>query len=286
MAIPMGFARRFLQTSIGQMVYFTQDTDRPETLVFLHGFGGGSSSFEWSLVYPYFTAGYRVVAPDLIGWGESYHLERDYQPDDYLRSLREFLEQQAGVVTVVASSVVAAWVVRLAAEFPQLIQRLVLMCPTGLSDFGEPYKNPFFQVVAAVPGVNWLFYQQGVANRGTIRYFLEERLFARKERVTNEMVEAYYASASQPQAEFSAFSFLKGDLCFDLALWLPRLQTPTAIFWGERAQFAGPKLGQRLAQLSEQVRVFTVIPDTGTTPQLERPALVCAQLTQALPKLL
>jgi len=73
-----------------------------ETLVFLHGFGGGSSPM-WSKVYPAFAAEYRIVAPDLIGWGRSEHPARNYQIDDYLTTITEFLEQTcSGPVTVIA----------------------------------------------------------------------------------------------------------------------------------------------------------------------------------------
>jgi len=49
---------------------------RSTPLIFLHNFGGGASAYEWSKVYPLAT-NYRVLAPDLIGWGESAH--RDYK---------------------------------------------------------------------------------------------------------------------------------------------------------------------------------------------------------------
>ena len=62
MFTPPGFEAHSVKTSLGEMVYYTADTspwlsedaDREqerETLVFLHGFGGGSSAYEWSKVY-------------------------------------------------------------------------------------------------------------------------------------------------------------------------------------------------------------------------------------------
>ncbi len=277
----LGFSRTTLTTSVGRISYTWGGNGEP--LVFLHGFGGGSSAFEWSLVYPQFMDRYQVFAPDLPGWGASEHQRRDYLPQDYLIGVREFLAQTCSQpVTIVASSVMAAWVVRLACETPALFRHLLLMCPTGLSDFGHPYNNTFFQVAANIPILNTLFYRQGIATRANIRSFLQYRLFAHGERVTEAMVEAYYQSATQPNAEYSAFSFLKGNLCFDLALWLPKLQTPTAIFWGETAQFAPPSQGLRLAHLSSLVKVFEVIPDTATTPQLELPHIVARDLRQAI----
>ncbi|WP_147695754.1 alpha/beta fold hydrolase, partial [Vogesella mureinivorans] len=87
------FEQKVIETSLGSMVYYSaldqpwslprQGADLPP-LIFLHGFGGGSSAYEWSKVYPAFATTYRVLAPDLIGWGQSAHPVRDYQVADYL----------------------------------------------------------------------------------------------------------------------------------------------------------------------------------------------------------
>ena len=86
---PPTFSQRSLPTSKGKINYYesTDQTPDMETLVFLHGFGGGSSSFEWSKVYPAFTSDYRVLAPDLVGWGLSEHLARDYTSFDYRQAI-------------------------------------------------------------------------------------------------------------------------------------------------------------------------------------------------------
>lgn len=125
---PPGFEQQSVMTSLGRMVYYTatgapwrgeDTTNSAETLVFLHGFGGGSSAYEWSKVYPAFAAEYRIVAPDLIGWGRSEHPARNYKIEDYLTTITEFLEQTcSGPVTVIASSLTAAFTIRAAIAVP------------------------------------------------------------------------------------------------------------------------------------------------------------------------
>jgi haloalkane dehalogenase len=114
---PLGFQQLSIDTSLGKMRYYTAtnelwgkhqitpniDNDR-ETLLFLHGFGGGSSSYEWSKVYPAFAAEYRVLAPDLIGWGKSAHPQRNYRVEDYLTTIREFIQQTCGETKVTVLS--------------------------------------------------------------------------------------------------------------------------------------------------------------------------------------
>jgi pimeloyl-ACP methyl ester carboxylesterase len=72
---------------------------------------------------------------------------------------------------------------------------------------------------------------------------------------------------------------LRGDLYFDLPLYIDQLTVPTVIFWGEEAQFTRVDLGRRLARLNLQaVRGFEVIAETGVLPHLEQPAVVIGLL--------
>ena len=294
MFLPPGFCQQSITTTLGTMVYDTADAslwssgdgDRQSqpTLVFLHGFGGGSSAYEWSKVYPAFAAEYRILAPDLIGWGRSAHPERNYQVDDYITTIIEFLEQTCeGAVPVVASSLTAAIVIRAAILRPDLFQSLILTTPAGLSDFGQDYTRTFFAQLVSTPVLDRLLYSTGIAVSWGIRNFLEQRQFAQPDRIFPEIVEAYLESAQQPNAEYAALSFVRGDLSFDLSLYIAQLTVPTAMIWGRRSQFTGPEIGQRLAALNPQaIRGLQVIEDVGLTPQLELPAVSIALIRRFL----
>jgi len=293
---PLGIERNSVVTSLGTMVYYTptkdpwpevtEDDPRP-SLVFLHGFGGGSSAYEWSKVYPAFIPDYRVIAPDLIGWGRSDHPERNYKPQDYIQTIIEFIEQTADQPTaVVASSLTAAIVIRAAIERPDLFKCLILTTPAGLSDFGEDYSRSFFAQLVTTPILDRFIYSAGVATEGGIRNFLENRQFARPQRVYSEIVQAYLQSAQQNNAEYSALSFVRGDLCFDLSLYVTQLTIPTAMIWGQKSQFTGPEIGRRLAALNpDAIQYFRELEDVGLTPQLEVPEVMTALVRQYLQKL-
>ncbi len=289
-----GFSQHSLTTSLGEMVYYTADgspwllegvsSESLPTLVFLHGFGGGSSAYEWSKVYPALASEYRILAPDLIGWGRSSHLARNYQIDDYLTTITEFLEKTCSrPTTVIASSLTAAFTIRVASARPELFKSLILTTPAGLSDFGENYTRSFFAQLVSTPILDRFIYDFGVANELGIRNFLEQRQFARPERVYPEIVAAYLESARQPNAEYSALSFVRGDLCFDLSQYIEQLTIPTAIIWGQKSQFTGPDIGRRLAQMNPTaIRAFQVIEEVGLTPQLELPAVTIGLIRRFL----
>ena len=295
MLVPLGFGQRSIVTSLGRMVYYTaektpwiglptSDSENKPSLVFFHGFGGGSSAYEWSKVYPAFAAEYRTLAPDLIGWGRSEHPPRDYQVDDYITTLIEFIEKTCDSPTdVIASSLTGAIAIRAAIARPDLFKSLILTIPSGLSDFGQNYRNSFFAQLVNTPILDRLLYSTGIATDGGIRSFLEQRQFADSRRVYQEIVDAYLASALEPNAEYAALSFVRGDLCFDLSLYITQLTTPTAIIWGEKSQFTSPDIGQRLANLNpEAIKVFQSLEDVGLTPQLEIPAVTIGLIRQYL----
>ncbi|MGB3639313.1 MAG: alpha/beta hydrolase [Rivularia sp. (in: cyanobacteria)] len=289
---PPGFGHKIIQTSLGAMVYYTQtaapwdiaETKNLPQVVFLHNFGGGASAYEFSKVYSAFAATHCILAPDLIGWGESFHPVRDYQVNDYITTIAEFIKQTCREpVTVVASSLTAALTIRLAIQQPDLFKSLFLSCPSGFDDFGQGSGRRLPLEVINTPLLDNLIYKLGAENEIAVRNFLQSFLFAKPSRISEEIVQAYLASAQQPNAIFAALSFLRGDLYFDLSLYIKQLTVPTAILWGEKAQFINVKLGKRLAGLNQNaIRNFHIIPDTGILPHLETPSIAIALLDNHL----
>ncbi|MBD2346924.1 alpha/beta fold hydrolase [Anabaena subtropica] len=285
---PPGFGHKVIHTFLGAMVYYTQtaapwlndDSEDLPPLLFLHNFGGGASAYEWSKVYPAFAPTHRILAPDLIGWGESAHPVKDYQIKDYLTAIAEFITQTCHEpVKVIASSLTAALTIRLAITHPNLFDSLYLICPSGFDDFGQGAGRRLPLPIINTPLLDNLIYALGAENEIAVRNFLQSFLFAQPKRISQEMVDAYLYSAQQPNAKFAALSFLKGDLYFDLSLYIQQLVTPTVIFWGEKAQFTSIKLGRRLASLNPNVvRKFYAIADTGVLPHLELPEVVIGLL--------
>ncbi|MBD2293008.1 alpha/beta hydrolase [Anabaena sphaerica FACHB-251] len=289
---PPGFGQKVINTSLGSMVYYTQisepwdisELEKLPPLLFLHNFGGGASAYEWSKVYPAFANEYRILAPDLIGWGESEHPVRDYQVQDYLTTISEFIHRTCDQpVTVVASSLTAAFAIRLAISQPGIFKELFLVSPSGFDDFGQGAGRRLPLSVINMPFLDNLIYGLGAENEVAVSNFLQSFLFAKSERLTQEIVEAYLYSAQQPNAKFSALAFLRGDLYFDLSLYIQQLKVSTVFFWGEEAQFTKIQLGRRLASLNKNaIRDFQGIADTGILPHLETPGVFIGLLSKYL----
>jgi pimeloyl-ACP methyl ester carboxylesterase len=291
MFLPPGFIQRSAALSLGTVAYIEADPDfwpappvSSVPLLFIHGFGGGSSSYEWSKVYPAFAAEHPVLAPDLIGWGDSDHPDRPLSTADYLALLSELIEKLCPAPpVVVSSSLSAAMLVRVAIDRSDCLQGLVLVAPAGLADFGQdPSRSPINQIVK-LPVIDQVLYRGAIATAEGIKLFLAQRQFADANKISDEMVAAYLKSAQQPNADVAALAFVRGDLSFDLATYLPRLITPTALLWGEAAQLTDVSIGRRFAALNPAaIRRFEVLPGVGLTPQLEQPGVTVGLIQQFL----
>jgi pimeloyl-ACP methyl ester carboxylesterase len=101
-------------------------------LVLVHGLAGRAEN--WLALIPEFTRnGYQVYAPDLLGYGKSEQPDVDYSIALETDILRQFLDSQNLQQPDIAGWSMGGWVsLKLAAEHPERVHRLVLMDSAGL----------------------------------------------------------------------------------------------------------------------------------------------------------
>jgi pimeloyl-ACP methyl ester carboxylesterase len=100
-------------------------------IVMIHGIAGSSGT--WVPVMPLLAEHFTVIAPDLLGHGESAKPRGDYSLGAYASGIRDLL----GVLghdraTVVGHSLGGGVAMQFAYQFPQMADRMVLVCSGGL----------------------------------------------------------------------------------------------------------------------------------------------------------
>lgn len=277
---PAVFKTKVLHTSYGEIVYHEAGSGRP--LIFLHNICVGGSSYEWSKVYPDFARQFKVLAPDLIGFGESARPKREMSAEDSVRALTEFIRATCeGPAILVASGLPAGYAVFLASLYPEMVERLILLMPTGLTEFGEAHISFRARLVSSIPVLNRFIYRNYQATRNSVRSWLTTFGFAEGGRVTEEMVDVFTTCAQQYGAENSILSYYSGHSGFDLIAKMRIASQPMTILWGEGAQFPPLDWAGRLQAVVPGSKL-KVIQSAGVLAALESPAQVSELLRSEL----
>src|SRR6202045_4871127 len=108
-----------------------RDEGAGEVVLLIHGMGGSSSS--WRALVPILAKKYRVIAPDLLGHGQSDKPRGDYSLGAFAVWLRDLLDE-LGVTqaTVVGHSPGGGGAVPFVFQHPDYCRRLVLISSGGL----------------------------------------------------------------------------------------------------------------------------------------------------------
>ena len=102
-----------------------------ETVLLIHGLAGSSKT--WDAVMPLLAERYDVIAPDLLGHGESAKPSGDYSLGAFASGLRDFLAVlDVPRVTIIGHSFGGGVAMQLAYQHPELLDRLVLVGSGGL----------------------------------------------------------------------------------------------------------------------------------------------------------
>jgi pimeloyl-ACP methyl ester carboxylesterase len=102
-----------------------------EPILLIHGLAGSSRT--WDHVIPCLTPRHDVIAPDLLGHGESAKPQGDYSLGAFASGLRDFLSVlDVPSVTIVGHSFGGGVAMQLAYQHPHLVDRLVLVGSGGL----------------------------------------------------------------------------------------------------------------------------------------------------------
>jgi pimeloyl-ACP methyl ester carboxylesterase len=107
------------------------DEGRGDAILLVHGMAGSSET--WREILPRLAAKYRVIAPDLLGHGQSAKPRTDYSLGAFAVGLRDLLDE-LGVesATVVGQSLGGGIAMQFLYQHPDYCRRLVLISSGGL----------------------------------------------------------------------------------------------------------------------------------------------------------
>lgn len=258
----------------GRVFYKTAGSENSgPPLVFIHGIGAGSSSFMWRKNFDELAKDFRVYAFDLLGFGFSDKpAAAPYSADLYVELITDFIRGVSGYpVNVIASSLGAAYAIRVADEHPELINSMVLNGSTGSDTLNRRpgMAGAAFYGLLQSPVLGTSFYNV-MASERSIRDYARDNLFYDHRRVTDRLVTNLYATSHQPGAQHAIAAFLSGYLNTDTRSPFSRLTQPVLLVWGKQDATTPLEKGLSLQALNPRA-TLAVFDYCRMVPEQEQP---------------
>ena len=250
-----------------------------DVVLLIHGMAGSSRT--WKDVTERLVAHHRVVAPDLLGHGESAKPMGDYSLGAFASGLRDLLSV-IGVerCTVVGQSLGGGVAMQLAYQHPEVVDRLVLVCSGGLGR-----EVSWMLRALTLPGAELVMpviFPRLLADRGNdVNRFLHRRGIRAPK--LGEMWRAYSSlSGAQNRGAFLRTLRSVVDPGGQTVSALDRIYLagglPTMIVWGDEDPIIPIEHGRRAHATIEGSR-FEVMEGCGHFPHVEDPARFTELLT-------
>jgi pimeloyl-ACP methyl ester carboxylesterase len=271
---PLGVTPRFV-TWRGHQIALHEAGSGP-TVLLVHSINAAASCYEMRAPFRLLAAHYRVVAIDLLGFGDSDRPQMYYTAELYSALIGDIAQLLGGAVHLVAVSLSSAYALTAAAQSPTAIRTVTVVCPTGLQDLVEPQPvGRAYRLLASGIGKG-LF--AALVSRASLGYFLRSMAYVDPLACDAAMIEACWRSGQRPGARWAPICFVSGLLNCDLRAVLPLVHQPVLIVWGDGAMTTPvSRMPQFVAAMPHsQTAVFTA----GMAVQDECPTQFSAAVLQ------
>ena len=242
-----------------KMVYAENGNVAGEPLLLIHGFGGNKDNFTRIARQ---LAGYHLIIPDLLGFGESSKpMSADYRSEAQAVRLHELLQAKglAANIHVGGNSMGGAISVAYAAKYPKEVKSLWLVDSAGFwsagihealagatlennpllinsnEDFYKMYDFVMYKPPYLPKSVKAVFAQERIANKELHAKILEQ--------IVTDNVE-------------------------ERAKVIAQYKIPTLVVWGEKDQIIKPETVNLIKEIIPQSEVI-MMPEVGHVPMVE-----------------
>jgi len=246
-AVPEG---RYADTGKGiTMHYHEAGSGERGVVLFVHGSGPGASG--WSNFkgnYPFLAEqGYRTIVPDTMGYGYS------TKPEDGVFSLDDVAAQYKGLLdslaveraAVIGNSQGGAIAIAMALNYPELVEKLVLMAPGGL-EARETYME-----MEGIKAMIRVLFKEGISKE-TMRKVFSLQLHD-ESKITDEVIEERFQIAMTQHRDNIARIHIANQ-----EDRLSEIQCPVLCFWGANDKFCPSSGAAKIASRCANSRTMLI----------------------------
>jgi len=222
-----------------------------EIFLILHGWG--SSSDSWTKIIKILSAKFRVICPDLPGFGKTTSPDKPWNLNDFVEWVREFVEKlNLENFFLLGHSFGGRIAIKFSVLYPEKIKKLILVNSAGIKQ-------------------KWGLKEKIVFILGRIGNFIfSKNLFLKfKEKARNLFYRIFFIK-DYSRAKGVMKETIKKILEEDIFPELPKIQVDTLIIWGEKDNIL-PLEHAFLMKKKIKKSKLEILPNVRHSPHLENP---------------
>ena len=202
----------------GHRIRYIESGNSEKTLVLIHGLG--ASAERWNNVIPFFSDHYRVIVPDLIGFGQSDKPAVDYTIDFFVDFLEKFIAA-VGVKHpfIIGSSLGGQISAEYTSSHSKEVRKLVLVSPSGIMKQSTPALDGY--IMAAM-------YPNKISAKNAF-----ELMEGSGKHVDEEIISGFVERMKRPNAKLAFMSTILGlKNSESIKSKLESISSQTLLIWG------------------------------------------------------
>jgi 2-hydroxy-6-oxonona-2,4-dienedioate hydrolase len=232
-------------------------TDSKKILILLHGLG--ASAERWSRIIPTLSRYYRVIIPDIIGFGYSDKPAAvEYTMEFFIDFFKVFLDNLGiSKAIIIGSSFGGHIATEFAIRFNRMVEKLVLVSPAGMMKTSTPTLDRY--IMAALYPVYEHVYEA-----------FSEMAYNSDDAVNEEIVMDFVNRMRLTNAKYAFMSTVLGiRYAPKLKGRLSNIIAPTLLVWGENDRMIPLQYAREYEEIPKSKLI--VIKNCGHTPYVEKP---------------
>ena len=258
---------RFVEVNGARVHYQEAGDPKNPPMILIHGFA--SSNLVWSKVFLEFAAaGFRVIAPDLLGYGYSAKpRELDYTIARQAEMMVRFLKQlQIDRAIILGSSYGGAVAVTIALDHPQLVEKLILV---GAVNNNRPTRYLLMRLFGS-PIIGDILSPLVVGSRRLLRLRMKRVYDRHSWELDERRVDARHLPLRTRGAHRAIIRTVRRWDAERVSREAHLITHPTLILWGDRDREVPLTDGERLHRTIPNARMI-VFRECGHLPHEEYP---------------